>query len=145
MGKIIRLGTILMVFCVVSAAGLAYVYMFTQPQIEANAKLAYEKSVKEVLPKEGKAVAVSPRGYSSTINLLVGIDAQGKVIGIKVLDQKETPGLGASIVKPDFLKQFIGKSARDPIEVKNDVDAITGATISSRAVCKGVREALEKK
>jgi electron transport complex protein RnfG len=144
MGKIIKLGTILMVFCVVSAAGLAYVYMFTQPRIEANAKLTYDQSVKEVLPADGKAIAVSPRGYSNTINLLVGIDARGKVIGIKVLGQQETPGLGANIVKPEFLKQFIGKSARDPIEVKNDIDAITGATISSRAVCKGVREALEK-
>jgi electron transport complex protein RnfG len=143
-GKILKLGIILMVFCVAAAGGLAYVYLFTQPRIEANAKLIYDQSVKEVLPTGGKAIAVSPRGYSSAINLLVGVDARGKVIGIKVLSQQETPGLGANIVRPEFLKQFIGKSARDPIEANKDIDAITGATISTRAVCSGVKEAIEK-
>lgn len=145
MGKIIKLAVILAVFCIISAGGLAYVYLFTQPKIEKNAKLAFENSKREVLGKDniGTAVVVSPRGYSGPIEMLVGID-KGKVKGIKVLSHRETPGLGANIVKSSFLNQFIGKSLKDLIEPKKDIDAITGATISSRAVCSGVREALQK-
>ena len=146
MGKIIKLATILMIFCVISAGGLAYVYLFTKPKIEKNAKVAYENSVKEVLPSDasGQVVLVSPRGYSGPIEMMIGIDKKGKVTGVKVLNHRETPGLGANIVKPSFLNQFIGKSLKDTIEPKKDIDAITGATISSRAVCSGVREALNK-
>lgn len=146
MAKIIRLGLILAVFCAISAAGLAYVYMLTQPKIEQNAELALEKSKREVMPSlgKGKAIAVTTRGYGGPIELMVGIDGKGKVSGVKVLNHRETPGLGANIVGTKFLDQFKGKTFDDPIEPKKDIDAITGATISSRAVCVGVREALKK-
>jgi len=144
MGKILKLAFILAVFCIISAGSLAFIYMFTQPKIDLNRKIAYDLSVKEVLPQPGKAVSVSPRGYSGPINMIVGVDKSGKVVGIKILNQTETPGLGADVVKPKFLNQFIGKTGKDPIEPKKDIDTITGATISSRAVCKGVKEALEK-
>jgi electron transport complex protein RnfG len=145
--KIIKLAFILAVFCVISAGLLAYVYVFTQPRIEQNAKLSYEQSVKEVLPEgvKGEAVKVAPRGYGGPVEMLVGVNKEGKVTGLKILNHRETPGLGANITKPGFLKQFIGKSMKDPIEPKKDIDAITGATISSRAVCNGVRQALKGK
>ncbi|MDD5382526.1 MAG: FMN-binding protein [Candidatus Margulisbacteria bacterium] len=146
MGKIFKLGIILAVFCVISAGGLAIVYMYTQPKIVLNSQLALEGSKKAVLPPSGKgqAIAVSPRGYGGPIEMLVGVDPVGKVSGVKILSQRETPGLGANIVKPKFLDQFKGKSLKDPLEPKKDIDAITGATISSRAVCVGVKEALRK-
>jgi electron transport complex protein RnfG len=145
MVKMVRLAVILAVFCVISAWGLAYVYLFTQPKIELNAELALENSKREVLGgEEGITVSVSPQGYSGPIDMLVGINRQGKVKGVKILNHRETPGLGANIVKPDFLKQFEEKSQKDPIEPKEDIDAISGATISSRAVCSGVRLALQK-
>ena len=144
MGKIIRLALILTIFCVISAGALAFVYLFTEPKIKLNQKLSYDSSVKEVLPQPGRAIPVSARGYSGSINMMVGVDKAGKVIGVKILKQTETPGLGANVVKPEFLNQFIGKSINDPIEPKKDIDAITGATISSRAVSKGVKDALEK-
>lgn len=146
MGRSIRMGMILAIFCVVAAWGLAYVYRFTQPRIEANAKIALENFKREVLPAAGKgeAVQVTVRGYSGVIEMLVGVDENGRVSGVKILSHKETPGLGANVAKPGFLQQFVGKSPEDPIEAKKDIDAITGATISSRAVCSGVREALEK-
>lgn len=146
MVKVIKLGLILAVVCAISAAGLAYVYMLTQPKIEQNAGLALERSKRDVLPAsgKGKAVAVSSRGYGGPIELMVGIDGKGKVSGVKVLNHRETPGLGANIVGKKFLDQFKGKTLKDPIEPKKDIDAITGATISSRAVCVGVREALKK-
>ncbi|OGC22867.1 hypothetical protein A2310_00525 [candidate division WOR-1 bacterium RIFOXYB2_FULL_37_13] len=165
MGKILKLGFVLMVFCVISAGALAYVYLFTQPKIELNGKRAFESSLTEVLPnalvfnivkigsKEvyqglsgkdiiGTVFFASPRGYSSNINMLVGIDSNAKISGIKIVSQNETPGLGTNVAKRSFLDQFLGKTANDQIEAKKDIDAITGATISSRAVCRGVREAL---
>lgn len=143
MAKILKLGMILAVFCILSAGGLALVYMFTQSKIELNAKLALESARQEVLAgKEGRVSSVSPRGYSGNIGLLVGIDRAGKVIKVKILNQRETPGLGANIIKEKFLGQFQGKTLGDPIEPKKDIDAITGATISSKAVCQGVRQAL---
>lgn len=147
MGKIIKLGIILAVFCIISAGSLAFVYLFTQPQIELNAQLTLEKSKREVLPASGKgrAISVSPKGYSGPIDMLVGIDPQGKVSGVKILNHRETPGLGANIVRPKFLDQFKGKTLKDPIEPKKDIDALTGATISSKGVCDGVKEALRKK
>lgn len=142
----LKMGFILALFCVLSAWGLSYVYLFTQTQIAANARLALEKSTSEVMPAsgEGRAIAVRTRGYGSEIELLVGIDKRGAVSGLKVLSHRETPGLGAKITAPAFLGQFQGKKITDRIAVKEDIDAITGATVSSRAVCKGVRDALEK-
>jgi len=146
MGKMIKLGFILAVFCVISAGGLAYVYLFTGPRIEENAKLTLASSRKDVLPSSGKgrAILVTPQGYGGKIELLVGIDELGKVSGVKVISHKETAGLGAGIEKPAFLAQFKGKTVKDALEPKKDIDAITGATISSRAVCAGVKQALQK-
>ena len=74
--------------------------------------------------------------------MLVGVDPELRVKGMKILSQRETPGLGTNVEKPKFQKQFIGKGMKDAIEPKKDIDAITGATISSRAVCEGVKTVL---
>lgn len=146
MGKIIRLALVLMIFCVISAGLLAYVFLFTAPKIIMNGQLAFERSAREVLPvgTKGKVIQVAPRGYGGPIQLLVGIDQKEKVSGLKILSQAETPGLGSNAVKPEFLRQFIGKSTQDKLEPKQDIDAITGATITSRAICQGVKKALAK-
>lgn len=144
MPKFLKLGLTLMIFCAVSAGLLAAVFLLTDPIIKLNAKLVYENSVKEVLPAAGKAVEVSPRGYAGPVRMLVGVSLDGKVIGLKIIEQKETPGLGSNITSRKFLGQFIGKTINDPIQPKQDIDAITGATISSRAVCNGVREGLRR-
>lgn len=146
MAKILRLGATLAIFCVLAAAGLTYVYRFTQPKIDLDSRLALARSKQEVLPASGKgrAIEVSPRGYSAPIEMLVGVDDSGEVSGVKILNHRETPGLGAKVTEPKFLAQFRGKSLKDPIEPKKDIDALTGATITTRAVCKGVRDALEK-
>jgi electron transport complex protein RnfG len=96
------------------------------------------------------------KGYSSEIQTLVGIDTSGVIRGMKIISQVETPGLGTKIVeikhgdkKPWFQQQFIGKTAseltltKDPQE-KDKIVAITGATISSRAVTLSVKNQLEK-
>lgn len=168
MGKIIKLGVTLGVFCVISAGMLAYVFMMTGPRIEANAKASFDGSLREVLPGAesfknvalpgakseiyegyaggqavGLAVKIAPRGYSGEIVMLVGVDPELRIKGMKILSQRETPGLGNNVEKPKFQKQFIGKGVKDTIEPKKDIDAITGATISSRAVCDGVKTVLK--
>ncbi|MCX7845164.1 MAG: RnfABCDGE type electron transport complex subunit G [Dictyoglomaceae bacterium] len=94
--------------------------------------------------KVGKIVELIIRGYSSDINLLVGLDSSGKITKIKIISQQETPGLGAEITKNEFLDQFIGKNSPN-MELKKDIQPITGATISSRAVLRAVKEALSIK
>lgn len=90
----------------------------------------------------GYAIQVLPRGYGGPITLMVGV-FEGKVRGIEVVDLKETPGLGDGILNKSWQKQFLGKTADDPLEVRKDIDAVSGATISSKAVSAGVKTALE--
>lgn len=78
--------------------------------------------------------AVGP-GYGGNITLAVGVDAGTRsVVGVKVLNHEETPGLGDRITSEDFLNQFMGKPVDDPFVVGGDVDGITAATVSSTAV-----------
>lgn len=89
----------------------------------------------------------SAKGYSGDIWLMVGFNAQGDVLRIQVLEHKETPGLGSKMSDLKFLNQFFSKNpGQDNLKVKKDggsVDAITGATISSRAFSEAVQLAYE--
>jgi electron transport complex protein RnfG len=90
-------------------------------------------------------------GFSGYIGFMVGFTPDGAIYNVNVLEQKETPGLGTKMVpdgtpeKPEFKDQFKGKNpAEFTLKVKKDggpVDAITAATISSRAFCDGVQRA----
>ncbi len=89
----------------------------------------------------GLAVLAEGVGFQGAIQLMIGIDPQTQAVtGLKVLAQQETPGLGARIAEDWFQDQFQGKSLSDPFVAKQDVDAITGATISSKAVADIVRD-----
>ncbi len=91
-------------------------------------------------------------GYSSTIETMVGVDMYGKIRNAKILFQQETPGLGAKVeeiryreTESWFTKQFKGKTVTDDIRVIKDggnIDAVTGATISSRAVTNSINSGL---
>ncbi len=89
------------------------------------------------------------QGYSGLIKLMVGFRSDGSIYNLSVLEHQETPGLGAKIEKnkSDFAKQFINKNPEQySLQVKKDggdVDAITAATISSRAYCTAVERAYE--
>ena len=87
------------------------------------------------------------KGFSGTILVMVGIKPDGSLINTAVLDHKETPGLGSKMVEPKFREQFKGKNpGTDKIKVKKDggtIDAITAATISSRAYCDAILRAWE--
>lgn len=94
---------------------------------------------------------IAPDGYSGTIRLLVGVDMQGTLLGVRVTSHKETPGLGDRIElkKSDWIKSFEGRSLGQPPyrrwNVKKnggEFDQFTGATITPRAVVKAVQKSL---
>lgn len=96
--------------------------------------------------------ATAPDGYSGAIHLLIGIQANGQLAGVRVLSHKETPGLGDKIelAKSVWIRSFDGKSLTNPSEegwaVKKDrgeFDQFAGATITPRAVVKAVHKALQ--
>ena len=95
---------------------------------------------------------VAPDGYNGRIELLVGVDVNGRITGVRVIDHHETPGLGDAIDirKSNWVEQFRGRRIGDPPlkrwAVKKDggiFDQFTGATITPRAVVKAVRHTLE--
>lgn len=87
------------------------------------------------------------KGYGGKITVMTGVDKDGKVTGVSILDMSETAGLGANAKRESFREQFIGKiknitvSKDEPGE--NAIDALTGATITSRAVTRAVNAAVE--
>lgn len=99
----------------------------------------------------GVAFETSRRGYSGDIRVLLGIDENGKLLGVRVLQHTETPGLGDKIEvsRNDWITRFSGKSLGDPPEaqwaVKKDggpFDQFAGATITPRAVVNAIRDGL---
>lgn len=96
-------------------------------------------------------VAVAPDGYSGAIRLLVAVDPDGRLLGVRVLSHKETPGLGDAIEarKSGWIDAFAGRSLEDPAVDRwkvrkdgGDFDQFTGATVTPRAVVRAVRNAL---
>lgn len=90
--------------------------------------------------------SLSNEGFGGKIELIIGILMNGTITGYKVIEQNETPGLGTKVTQPQFSKQFVGKSAyTDNLDLRNaggEIDAVTGATISSKAVVGAVKSAV---
>lgn len=95
----------------------------------------------------GYAVTSVKKGYSGKIEVVVGVLPDNSIRAIKVLKQNETPGLGSKVNTPEFLNQFSGKTLDSyNFKVKKDggdVDAITAATVSSRAASEAIELALK--
>ena len=167
---ILRLALTLLAITAVVAAALAAVNSVTAPAIaELNAQKTQE-AIELVLPgggeeiadypavdlvskvykgENGYAIQTTPGGFDNTITMMVGVDTEGNVLGISIIKHTETAGLGAVAAAgtpagENFRGQFVGASGS--VSVTKDggtMDAITGATITSRAVCAGVNAALE--
>ena len=91
----------------------------------------------------GYCVEVSVNGFSGPIDMMVGVNTGGSVTGVVLLDHTESPGLGANAEKPEFLNQYLGKSGTVTVNSgSNAINAVTGATITTRAVTDGVNTAL---
>ena len=169
---VLRLAGTLLLICAVTAGLLAGVNSITAPIIDELNAAKTQEAISAVLPggfdteiadyadatgivskvyqgANGYAVEVGPGGFDNTITMMVGIDNEGKVLGISVVNHTETAGLGA-VADADtpkgiaFREQFMGASGS--VSVSKDggtMDAITGATITSRAICVGVNAALD--
>lgn len=124
----------------------------TLPQTGAftSAPTLYTATMKGAL--SGLALQTSIWGWGSDIQFIAAIDAAGEITGVRVISHKETPGLAdkIEIEKDDWILEFNGKSLSNTPEshwaVKKDggdIDQFTGATITPRAVVKGVHQALQ--
>jgi len=98
----------------------------------------------------GYVVKVSSKGFGGPIEMMVGVSGDGLLKGIKILKHSETPGLGDHANKPEFSNQYMDKSIENSLEVvkreassDNEIQAISGATITSKAVTAGVNEVIE--
>lgn len=94
----------------------------------------------------GYVVALTQKGYGGDITLTVGVDLEGIVTGVAVGSHQETAGLGAKAAEPEFRNRFVGKSTVKVVKGAGgdgEISALTGATITSKAVAGGVNEAIE--
>ena len=168
---ILRLALTLLVITAVVAVALAGVNSITAPKIEQLNAEKTQQAIEAVLPggfdtqitdytddtglvtnvysgANGYAFEVTPAGFDNTITMMVGVDHDGKVLGISIVSHTETSGLGAvaaasTSAGESFRGQFVGMSGSVSVTKDGgDVDALTGATITSRAVCTGVNAAL---
>ena len=164
---VLRLTVTLFLITGVMAAALAGVNAVTKDAIAANQEEKTQAALSEVLPGAGKleklplsgdsgivsevycsgssyAVKVTPGGFGGEITMMVGI-VDGSVSGISVISHAETPGLGAVAAASNakgeaFRGQFAGQS--EELVIGDQVDAMSGATITSTAVVTGVNAAL---
>lgn len=95
-------------------------------------------------PEAGWVFQISPAdSYSGTLTLMVGVNIDGTVSGVAVIRSEETESLGSKASEPEFRAQFTGKSGAVRVEADGgSISAISGATVTSRAVCAGVNSAL---
>ena len=86
---------------------------------------------------------MAPSGFGGNLDIMVGVGADGTCTGVSIISHAETSGLGANATKEDFRSQFVGKSNVAVTKDGGDIAALTGATITSRAVWNGVNAAIE--
>ncbi len=82
-------------------------------------------------------------GYGGDMDVLVGLDDAGDIVGVNVIEHSETPDLGDRVLEDDFKERFVGLGYNDPIEIGEDVEGLTGATVSAEAMAEAVREAVD--
>ena len=163
---ILRLALTLLVITSLVAAALAGVNAVTAPIIAGLTAEKTQAAIEKVLPGGGKklesftdetglvkavyvsdagyAIEVAPSGFNGAVTMMVGVSKDAKVLGIDIISHTETPSLGAVAADKgsagqSFRDSFVGLSGELTVA---DIDAITGATITSRAVTEGANAAL---
>ena len=165
--RFIHYGSVLLIIAAVSAGLLAFVNGMTKDVIANNKIAAANAARKEVVPMAasfddtkaivsedltfvpgldangntvGYVVIVSQGGYAANIDFSLGIDLDGKISGLRVMNHQETPGLGAKITGLEWQNHWTGKDKS--YEFTKAADAFAGATISPMAVYSGIQRAL---
>jgi Na+-translocating ferredoxin:NAD+ oxidoreductase subunit G len=157
----------LLITCLLAGFALSEVYAVTKPKVEQQKIDATNSALAQVLAtaqtfkeveedslwygldqsgtKTGIVVRSGRRGYGGPGPGLIGLDLTGRIIGVKVEDLKETPGLGLKAREDWFGRQFIGLDSTVALKKEGGtIDAISGATITSRAAARGVAQAIRK-
>ena len=92
---------------------------------------------------QGWVIEVTPSGFGGIVDMLVGVDSSGAVTGVSIIKMSETSGLGANAARESFRSQYAGKSVSVALRKQGgEIDALTGATVTSTAVTNGVNAAL---
>lgn len=89
----------------------------------------------------GYAALGEAPGYAGPIRVLVGVDPQGEILGVLVIQQRETPGFYRQVDRFDFLDQFTGSAVDQRFVLGDDLDGLSGATLTAEAIARGVRQA----
>ena len=157
----------LLLICSIVAALLAWVNSITAPIITQNEIRKKEAALAEIFPELvgyetvqsdyididelyavsgdsgllGYCASVSPSGFGGEISLMVGVDSAKNIAGIKVIDHSETAGVGTKALDSKYLSGYIGLGG-DRLTLGEDIDAYSGATVSSRAINAGINSAL---
>jgi len=168
--SIFKIGGNLAMVCILSGLVIAVTYAVTAPVAAEQAINQKAKAMQELVPegqkfepiagktdwysvlKDGKTIAyivpAEGKGYGGSIKMVAAVTPEGKAIDFKILVHNETPGLGDNASKDSFRKQFKGKEAADLTVVKTPTDkniqALTGATITSKAVTLSIQKAVEE-
>lgn len=162
---IIKMAVLLMVICAVVSAVLGAVNMITAPVIADIAAAKTAAAYNEVLPStgdytlvdysdanvtavakcaEGTVVEVSISGSQSMLALAIGVDNDGAITGVSVIDHGETPGLGAKSTEAAWRAQFAGQTSGLALDKKGgEVAPLTGATITSQAIVDACQIAID--
>lgn len=167
MRDILKLGAILGLVCAIAGASLAVVNGITSDLIAARQEKELMNKLQTLVPAAerfekmetedggvyyvgwhndtvaGAVLEGTAKGYGGDMSLLVAVDADGKISGVEVGGHGETIGIGTRALEPDFLQQFSGHAFDKQLVAGQNVDMITGATASSRAVMSSVNNALE--
>ena len=166
--KIFKPIVVLCVICIVVTGALAATNGMTAPIIEAATLAAQEAARTELLPDAqgfekvegvdvanvsdvyrttndvGVVITSSAKGYGGDVVVMTAITPDGTIKQIKVTEQSETKGIGSNVVStPSYWERYEGVSAAQALVLNQDIDAYSGATISSRAVLTAVNSAIE--
>ena len=167
LGPLFKTGAVLLAVCAIVTLVLALVNFLTKDMAAANKQKDTDIAIKEIFPtctssteeetthgapingvykvmeKDthiGYAVGVIASGFGGDIEMLVGIGKGGVVSGVKIISMSETPNVGSRVNDSEYLSGYKGLSGN--LVLKQDVDAISGATVSSKAVLEGVNAVL---
>ena len=163
--SMLKLAGILFAFSAVVAVLLGLVNLVTEEPIAAYQAEKTAQAMETVLPADsyeavsydggglvqeifragdaGWVVRVAPSGFGGTIDMVVGVDTDGCVTGVSIVSMSETSGLGANASRQSFRDQYVGKSGSVALSKQGgEIDALTGATVTSTAVTNGVNAAL---
>lgn len=167
----LKMGWKLLLITAIATFALAFTQMVTEEPIKVQAEKANNEAravvlegTEEFVPLEiseetypnileaheglvngntrGYTLKATNGGYGGQIVVIVGIDLEGTISGVRIAQHTETPGLGAKAQEPAFYEQYYGKSGSGNL-ANDDIHAITGATVTSNAVTGAVNHAID--